>query len=82
MQTRYDLRITGLCPVDGSADAYDLTLEAGGEVRVEAILDAVREVTREPATQEAITLDLRRRLPGRVTTVGWHSGVRVEVVVE
>lgn len=64
------------CPVDGSADRYDLVVETERVVPVEHIFEAIDTATREPIFQEDLTRALADLLGCRVVTVGTHSGVK------
>lgn len=79
MLVKHTFQITARCPVDQGPDVYDATVEARRVIRVEDIIEAVRELTAEPDYQENITAALARRLGATVTTVGYHSGIRTEV---
>jgi len=81
MNVRHELTIGGLCPVDGSADTYAITVEANRVVRVEDILRTAEELPR-PLYQEEVTQSLASRLRCRVTSVGTHSGVVTTCVCE
>lgn len=80
MRCIYETRIVAACPVDGKADIYDATFESDNTIRCEAIIEAVGRYATEKAYQEAITADLARDLRCKVTTVGYHSGVKTTVV--
>ena len=80
MICRYETKIIALCPVDSGNDVYEATLEAEDTIRCEDIIAAVGRYATEKSYQEAITADLARRLRCRVTTVGYHSGVKTTVI--
>jgi hypothetical protein len=80
MLCRYELRIVAACPVDNGNDVYETVVESDDTIRVEDILEAVGRYATEKAYQEVITADLARRLRCRVTTVGYHSGVKTTVI--
>ncbi len=80
MIARYSFAISAICPVNGAKDHYEATVEAARPIMVEDILAAVADAIAVPSTQEEICGRLRHLLPGRVTIVGYHSGVRVEVI--
>ncbi len=79
MICRYYLTIHCVCPVDESADVYDAVFESDDLIKVESIIDAVRAYDTQAAFQEDITRSLARILGCRVSTIGYHSGVRTEV---
>ena len=80
MQCKYEVRIEAACPVDEKPDVYEATFESHDTIRCEDILMAVGKYATEKAYQEVITADLARTLRCRVTTVGYHSGVKTTVV--
>lgn len=75
MKVIHELTIHGRCPVDDAIDTYEVTVEAARVVKIEDILAAV-EALPQPAFQEDITQKLAAKLGCRVTTVGFHSGVK------
>lgn len=80
MQCRYETRIVAACPVDSKPDVYDATFESDDTIRCEDILNAIGKFATEKAYQESITSDLARELRCKVTTVGYHSGVKTTVI--
>lgn len=75
LQVEHRLTIKSVCPVDGTADAYNCLVTLDRVVSVEAILNAIEMVTFEPAFQEDITRELAGILSAEVVTHGIHSGV-------
>ena len=82
MIARHSLQVVARCPVDGAVDIYQVTVETDRTIFVETILAEVARVTAEPMTQEILTDTLSAALRAKVTSVGFHSGVRTEVVAE
>lgn len=80
MLCRYSVTIQSSCPVDEKPDTYAATFESSTMIKVEDILEAVRRFASEPSFQESLTSSLARVLNCKVTTMGWHSGVAVEVI--
>jgi hypothetical protein len=80
MRCLYETKIVAACPVDAKPDVYDATFESDDTIRCEDILAAVGKYATEKAYQEVITADLARSLRCKVTTVGYHSGVKTTVV--
>lgn len=79
MRVTHELQITGVCPVDGTTDVYELTVVCVDRVLpVEWILKAVTHVTQGPVFQEDITQQLADELHADVTTSGCHSSVRTQ----
>lgn len=79
MICKYETKIVAACPMDGGPDLYDATFESDDTIRCEDIIAAVGKYATEKAFQEIITADLARSLRCRVTTVGYHSGVKTTV---
>ena len=80
MQCKCEVRIEAACPVDEKPDVYEAMFESHDTIRCEDILDAIGKYATEKAYQEIITADLARKLRCRVTTIGYHSGVKTTVV--
>lgn len=77
MRNTYRLDIQCVCPVDGLADIYAVTVVASRTIPVEDILSAVKEVTGKPVFQEELCSLLHRKLNAYVAFKGTHSGVEV-----
>lgn len=80
MICRYETKIVAACPVDDKPDVYDATFESDDTIRCEAIIEAIGRWATEKAYQEIITAELARSLRCRVTTIGYHSGIKTTVV--
>lgn len=80
MLCRYEVTIQAACPVDDAGDVYACVIESPAFVKVEDIIEAVEQYKKEKRYQEEITADLARHLRCRVTTVGFHSGIKTTVV--
>lgn len=80
MICRYETEIVAACPVDSKPDVYAATFESGDTIRCEDIIAAIGRYATEKAYQEAITANLARDLRCKVTTVGYHSGVKTTVI--
>lgn len=79
MRCRYETQIVAACPVDDRPDVYEAVFESEGCIKVEDILAAIAPWRERKAFQETITEDLARTLKCRVTTVGFHSGIKTTV---
>jgi len=79
MRVTHELTFNRQCPVDDAQDRYELCVETTRTVKVEDILAAI-EALPEKAFQEEITAALAAKLGCRVTTVGYHSGVKTTCV--
>lgn len=80
MRVTHSLQITAICPVDEKPDVYECIITAKRVIKVEDILAAASDVKSMKAYQEDICQELHRRLACEVRLVGYHSGVRTEVV--
>jgi len=75
MRVTHELTFHRQCPVDDALDHYELCVETTRTVKVEDILAAI-EALPEKAFQEDITIALAAKLGCRVTTIGYHSGIK------
>jgi hypothetical protein len=80
MRVVHSLQITSICPVDEKPDVYECFVIAKRVIPVEDILKATADVKNMKAYQEDICQELHRRLACEVRLVGYHQGVRTEVV--
>src|SRR5215831_11952034 len=81
MLCTYEVVVRAVCPVDDSNDEYNATLESPHQIMCERIVEVVRSFETVKQTQEQITEAIAIALGCKVTTVGYHSGVRTTVVV-
>lgn len=83
MKVKHELTITAKCPVDGTTDEYECTVETECLIKVEDILaKAKRFLNIEGGIfQEDVCGCLASEIGGdaKVTLVGTHSGVRTTV---
>ena len=61
-------------------DVYEAVFEAPRTIAVEAIIAAISRYGERRMFQEDITAELARELRCRVTTVGYHSGIKTTVL--
>ncbi len=80
--TQHRLTFTAICPVNGSRDVYQMTVETSETIEVERILAAVEQATKEPVYQESLTQWLADGLGATVTTEAVHSGVETRCKAE
>lgn len=80
MRVEHTLTVVCQCPVDGTRNVYTAVVRAGRIVKVEDILAAFAEATKEPSFQEDITQRTAKALGCEVETMGTHSEVRTRVV--
>ncbi len=73
MLVKHYLTVTAECPVDGKPDRYEAVIECSRIVKVEDILAlaVLGKMFQEDATQH-----IARSLGVKVTTTGYHSGVK------
>lgn len=76
MLVRHYMTVTASCPVDEKPDHYEAIVECARVVKVEDILAAVERLKGQPIFQEQLTQELARSLGAKVTTTGYHSGVK------
>lgn len=76
MRIRHELTITAVCPVDGKPDRYEAFIDCTRIIPVEDILAAVSQCATRKVFQEDLTQELARQLGVKITTTGYHSGVK------
>lgn len=81
MIVEHELDVVALCPADGKADFYRVTVRARRVIPVEAILAEAEAFRGRKLYQEELTQELHRALAAEVETVGHHSGVKTTVRV-
>lgn len=80
MIVKYSLSIKCRCPVDKLPDVYDAEILSSSSLAVEEILKITASFETQEMFQEELTQRLARHTCCQVRTVGWHSGVKTEVV--
>lgn len=82
MKCRYDIEVRAQCPVNPSdTDLYQFTVESESLIEVEKIAAFFNEnAGRKETFQESLTQQCSVTLGARVTSVGWHSGIKVTCV--
>ncbi len=80
MEVEHYLTIRAVCPVDRKPDVYECVVRCNRLIKVEDILAAVAEESREARFQEDLTAALARRLACEVETRGEHLAVQTRVV--
>lgn len=68
------------CPVDNMPDIYEAEFENSSTIKVEDILSVTRSLEGGKMFQEDLTASLARALSCKVTTTGYHSGVKTVVI--
>lgn len=81
MQNRYEIEVRAQCPVNPSdTDLYAFTVESSSIIEVEKIIEFFAKNAREKEIfQEELTRRASVALGAKVTSVGWHSGVKVNL---
>lgn len=82
MKCTYQLEVRAQCPVNPSdTDLYAVTIESESLIEVEKIIKFFAEHGGEKETfQEALTQMAAVTIGAKVTTTGFHSGVKVTCV--
>lgn len=82
MKNTYAVEIRAQCPVNPSdTDLYAFTIESEALIEVEKIVAFFAEnAGQQKVFQEALTQKCAVTLGARVTSVGYHSGVKVTSV--
>jgi hypothetical protein len=79
MKCLYEYQVRAQCPVNPSdTDLYQFTIEAEGLIQVERITEFfAANAGKKETFQEALTQHCAVTLGAKVTSVGWHSGIKV-----
>lgn len=79
MKCRYDIEVRAQCPVNPSdTDLYEFVIESENLIEVEKIADFFAKNAGQKETfQEVLTQQCAVTLGARVTSTGWHSGIKV-----
>jgi hypothetical protein len=82
MNNRYEVEIRAQCPVvPTDTDLYQFTIESEGLIEVEKIIAFVNEnAGQKNIFQEDLTRKCAVTLGAKVTSIGWHSGIKVTCV--
>ena len=81
MRVRHRVVIEATCPVNGDPDRYVCDVYPVTLLYCETVMLWVKELTRQPVTQEALTEQLACKLGCPVRTRGTHCRGTVETVV-
>lgn len=79
MKCSYEIEVRAQCPVvPTDTDIYQFTIESASIIEVEKIVEFVRtNAGKNEVFQEALTNACAVALGAKVTSVGWHSGIKV-----
>jgi len=79
MKNRYEYQVRAQCPVNPSdTDLYAFTIESGNIIEVERIIEFFKIwADKKEVFQETLTQQCAVTLGAKVTSAGWHSGIKV-----
>lgn len=79
MKCRYDIEVRAQCPVNPTdTDLYQFAIESENLIEVEKIAEFFAKNAGQKETfQEVLTQQCAVTLGAHVTSVGWHSGIKV-----
>lgn len=81
MKNTYSIEVRAQCPVNPSdTDLYVFTIESESLIEVEKIVAFFNQHAKENIFQEALTQKCAVTLGAKVTSSGYHSGVKVTCV--
>lgn len=82
MRNKYEIEVQAQCPVNAAdRDLYAFTIESEALIEVEKITAFFKaNADKKKVFQESLTQQCAVTLGARVTSVGWHSGVKVTCV--
>lgn len=79
MKCKYEIEVQAQCPVNpDDTDLYQFIIESETMIEVEKIAAFFKaNAGRKKTFQESLTQHCAVSLGARVTSIGWHSGVKV-----
>lgn len=79
MKNTYEIEVRAQCPVNqGDTDLYAFTIESEAMIEVEKIVAFFKDRAEERNVfQETLTQWCAVNLGAKVTSIGYHSGVKV-----
>lgn len=82
MKCVYEVEVRAQCPVNpADTDVYQFSIEAWSLIEVERITGFFQKSAGNAEVfQEALTQQCAVTLGAKVTSIGWHSGVKVTCV--
>lgn len=82
MKNTYEIEVRAQCPVNpDDTDLYAFTIESQVLIEVEKITAFfAKNASKKKIFQEALTQSCAVTLGARVTSVGYHSGIKVTCV--
>lgn len=80
MIAKHSTTFTARCPVNDSIDSYDISIETTHLIKIEDIIALLATFSDQKRFQEDITYEIAHTLRAKITTIGYHSGIRTEVI--
>lgn len=82
MRNKYEIEVRAQCPVNpDDTDLYQFTIESESIIQVERIVEFfAKNAGKREVFQEALTQQCAVTLGSRVTSIGFHSGIKVTSV--
>lgn len=79
MKCRYEVEVRAQCPVNpNDTDLYQFVIESESLIEVEKIAEFFRENAGKKETfQEVLTQQCAVTVGAKVTSVGWHGGIKI-----
>lgn len=79
MKNRYEVEVRAQCPVNSEdTDLYQFVIESETLIEVENIAAFFKaNAGKKNVFQETLTMQCAVTLGANVTSVGWHSGIKV-----
>jgi len=79
MKCKYEIEVRAQCPVNPTdTDLYQFTIESETLIEVEKIASFFKANAGKNETfQEALTQQCAVTIGAKVTSIGWHSGIKV-----
>jgi hypothetical protein len=79
VKNTYEVQVRAQCPVmPDDTDLYQFTIESESIIEVEKIVAFVKDnAGKREVFQETLTNQCAVALGAKVTSVGWHSGIKV-----
>lgn len=79
MKNLYCLQVRAQCPVNpGDTDLYEFEIRSENMILVEGIIEFFKaNAAKQNVYQEELTRQCAVTLGAKVTSIGWHSGIKV-----
>lgn len=82
MKNTYEIQVRAQCPVNpNDTDLYAFTIESESLIKVEKITAFfATNAGKKNVFQETLTQQCAVTLGAKVTSIGWHSGIKVTCI--